>query len=79
VHQLIASVLAQQVNRSAIGGGAFICAFGLIGLALLAFWIWSIVDAVKNPKLDSNTRLIWVIVIVIVGPLGSLIYLFAGR
>lgn len=72
------SLLAQQVNRG-IGGGALLCGFGLIGLALLAFWIWTLVDAIKNPRLDSNMRLIWVLVIVLVGPLGSLIYLLAGR
>ncbi len=73
-------VLALEVNQSfSIGGGAFISAFALIGLALLAFWIWSLVDAINNPKLDSNGRLIWVLVIVLVGPLGSLIDLFAGR
>ena len=57
----------------------FLCGFGLFGLLILAFWIWSLVDAINNPRLDSNMRLIWVLVIVLVGPLGSLIYLFAGR
>jgi hypothetical protein len=57
----------------------FVCGFGVFALAALAFWIWSIVDAVRNPRLNDNTRLIWILVIVLVGPLGSLIYLFAGR
>jgi hypothetical protein len=57
----------------------FLCGFGLFGLLMLGFWIWSLVDAINNPRFDSNKRLIWVLVIVLVGPLGSLIYLFAGR
>ncbi|MDQ3438778.1 MAG: PLD nuclease N-terminal domain-containing protein [Planctomycetota bacterium] len=73
-------LLGKAVNWSfTFGGGALLCGFGLFGLALLGFWIWTLVDAINNPKLDSNTRLIWVLVIVLVGPLGSLIYLLAGR
>ena len=62
-----------------IQSGGLFCGAGLFGLAFLAFWIWSLVDAINNPRLDSNNRLIWVLVIVLVGPLGSLIYLVAGR
>ena len=76
----VASFLAQQMRTSfSVFSGGLLCGFGLIGLALFAFWVWSLVDAIKNPKLDGNMRLIWVIVIVVVGPLGSLIYLLAGR
>ena len=77
-----AAVLAQQIQTQSsfsVFSGALLCGFGLVGLAMFAFWVWSLVNAIKNPKLDSNMRLIWVLVIVLVGPLGSLIYLLAGR
>ncbi len=76
------ALLAQQDGGGAAGGaGTFglICVFALIGLALFAFWVWSIVDAVRNPRLSDNSRLIWILVIVLTGGIGSLIYVIAGR
>ena len=50
-----------------------------LGLLSLAFWIWMLIDAIKNPRLDGNQRIIWVLVIIFIPCLGSLIYYFAGR
>ena len=52
---------------------------GLFGLPTLIFWIWMLIDAIKNPRLDGTQRLIWVLVIILIPCLGSLIYFFAGR
>ncbi|MBI3878493.1 MAG: PLDc_N domain-containing protein [Verrucomicrobia bacterium] len=48
-------------------------------LALLAFWVWMLVDCIRNPRLTDQQRLIWVPVIVFTHWLGALIYLLAGR
>jgi hypothetical protein len=42
-------------------------------------FIWMLVDAIKNPRLDGSQRIIWVLVIVLLPCLGSIIYYFAGR
>ena len=56
----------------ALGGGLF-------GLLALAFWIWMLVDAIQNPRLEGSQRIVWVLVIVLIPCLGSIIYFFAGR
>jgi len=77
-------ILAQDGDGAAgaaIGMG-FLCVvvFGiLISLASLALLIYAVLDAVRNPQLDDTQRLIWVLVILLVGPIGALIYLLAGR
>jgi RsiW-degrading membrane proteinase PrsW (M82 family) len=53
--------------------------FLAFGLLLFAFWIWMLVDAIKNPKLNGNQKLIWVLVIVFLNWIGALVYFFAGR
>jgi hypothetical protein len=55
--------------------------FFFIALALAGtiFWIWMIVDCAQNRYLDSNTRIVWILVIVFTHLIGALIYLFAGR
>jgi hypothetical protein len=73
------TTLSQSSDASGVFAMGFFCIFALIAMAAFAFWVWTIVDAVKNPRLSDNTRLIWILVIVLVGPLGSLIYLLAGR
>ncbi len=45
----------------------------LIGLVLL---IWAVVDCVKNETDENNNRLIWILIIILLGWLGALIYYF---
>jgi hypothetical protein len=56
---------------STIGG----LLFGTIALGLLVLWIYALVSAIKNERLDPNMRLVWVLVIIFVNGLGALLYL----
>jgi hypothetical protein len=60
-------------------GGGMMLVMGIISLAILAFWIWALVDAIKNPRLTDNERLIWIIVILLTQCIGAVIYLIVGR
>ena len=60
--------------------------FGLIGLIVLAgfaFWVWSLVDGLKRPDAEweraGQNKLIWILVLIFVGPIGSFIYLAVAR
>lgn len=57
-------------------GGVLLLSFG--GLAL---WVWMLVDAVQVPDgyFRSGTKTTWILVIALLGWIGALIYLFAGR
>jgi hypothetical protein len=48
-------------------------------LLALIFWVWMLIDAIKNPRLEGSQRVVWVLVIIFIPCLGSLIYFFAGR
>ncbi len=54
----------------------FACSFGLF---LMAFWIWMLIDCIRNGRISENEKIIWVLVIVFTHFLGALIYFFAGR
>ena len=62
---------------SAVGGIAILLVF----LAALGFWIWTLVDAVRRPdgSYRAGSKVVWVLVIVLAGFFGSLVYVFAGR
>jgi Phospholipase_D-nuclease N-terminal len=64
-----------------------ILAFGLasmelliIGFALLAvpFWIWMLVDCATNEE-DQNQKIVWVIIIAVVGLIGAPLYFFVRK
>ena len=54
----------------------------LLGIAAFVFWVWAIVDVVKVPDdsyFRAGNKLVWVLVIVLTGVVGALIYLVVGR
>ena len=54
----------------------------ILGLAAFALWVWAIVDVVKVPDdsmFRAGNKLVWVLVIVITGLIGAIIYLAVGR
>jgi phospholipase D-like protein len=70
------------MQHHAIGAGIgilLILFFIALGLLAFVFWIWMLVDAIKNPGLSGTERIVWVLVIVFLHFLGALIYFFAGR
>jgi Phospholipase_D-nuclease N-terminal len=60
----------------------FFAFFVILMVAGLAFWIWALVDCVRVPDdslYQSGTKLVWVLVIVLAGWIGAIIYLAVGR
>lgn len=58
--------------------GMFICAI-LLSIASLFLMIWSLIDCVKNEPSEGNDKLIWILLIVLLGIIGSLIYIYVRR
>ena len=51
----------------------------LLGLAIMIFWIWMLVDCARNPRLRGGAKVGWLLVVFFLNWLGALIYFFAGR
>ena len=54
----------------------FLLGLFLIGILGTVLWIWSLIHCILNKNMSDNNRIIGVVVIVVLGLLGSLIYLF---
>jgi len=50
-----------------------------IGLALMAFWIWMLVDCATKEPSAGNDKVIWILVIIFTHWIGALIYYFVRR
>ncbi|HEX2032170.1 MAG TPA: PLDc N-terminal domain-containing protein [Actinomycetota bacterium] len=51
-------------------------------LLLLALWIWALVSAISvedDSMYQTGNKLIWVLVILLAGPIGALIYWAIGK
>ena len=48
----------------------------LIGVLFFIFWIIMIVDAAKRKFAESNDKIVWILVLVLVGWIGALVYYF---
>ena len=51
----------------------------LVGLALMAFWIWMLVDCATKESSQGNDKIIWILVIIFTHWVGALIYFLVRR
>lgn len=60
-------------------GAAFFGIWMIIGLALLAFWIWMLVDVIRRKFRNTAEKIIWIILMIFGGWIASIVYFFAIR
>ena len=51
----------------------------LIGVALMAFWIWMLVDCATKEPSQGNDKVVWILVIALTHWIGALIYFLVRR
>ena len=51
----------------------------VFGIAMLAFWIWSVVYVANRKTEDSTQKVCWLLILLFLGPIGTLLYFLAGR
>jgi len=49
-----------------------------LSAALFGFWVWMLVDCATKED-DQNQKIIWIIVIVLTGIIGALLYFFIRK
>lgn len=60
-------------------GGSELLLLIILSILLGIFWIWSIVDCASKESSEGNEKIIWVLIIILLGWLGSLLYCIARR
>lgn len=59
-------------------GGAELLIVLLLVVLPFAAWLWALIDILKNDFRGSN-KIIWLLVLIFLPPLGLLLYIFVGR
>jgi hypothetical protein len=57
----------------------FVAFAALFGLALTAFWIWMLVEAATKEPNEGNEKIVWILIIALLGALGAIVYFFVRR
>ena len=68
--------ITSEQLKTLIGMLPFLIPLMVIELALMVI---ALVDLFKRENMKSNTRLVWVFVIILINIIGPIIYLIAGR
>jgi len=63
-----------------VGVGFFIFIL-IFAVVVIGFWIWMLVDCIQRdfPPQEQNSKIIWILVIVLAGWIGALIYFFVVK
>jgi len=60
-------------------GFAFAGVMILLAIAAFVFWIWMLVDCAKRRFLNKTEKILWLVIIVLAGLMGSIIYLIVVK
>ncbi len=63
---------------SIIGGFVGLIA-AILSILGFIFWIWMLIDAIRNKSLTDTEKIVWVLVVIFLNFLGAVIYFFVGR
>ena len=55
---------------------AFKILFFIAGFAL---WLWTIIDVLQSEFKDSNMKLVWMLIVLLMPMLGTILYLWKGE
>ena len=48
----------------------------LVGILVFVLWIWMIIDCAKRNKFRSGDRVVWILLLVLTGLIGMILYYF---
>lgn len=61
-------------------GTLFFIVFAVvIFLGICGFWLWSLIDCATKEPDNGNNKLVWILIIIFAGPIGSVIYCIVRR
>ncbi len=59
----------------ALGFGIMI----IVGIIILVFWIWMLIDCVKRNFRNDVEKILWVVIMIFAGWVGAIVYYIAIR
>lgn len=71
---------AAAVGAGLLGASFAVLAFFVIlGIISFIIWIWALIDVIRRQFTNPSDKTLWLIVVIILGVIGAIVYLIAGR
>lgn len=61
------------------GPNIFVCLIGIVGLISVVVWVMALVDVIRSNFKNENEKIIWVLVILLGGIIGAVLYYAIGK
>jgi len=71
-----AAAAASGVLAFGVGMVIFFWILGILGLIL---FIWALVDCIRRQFTNPNDKVLWLVLIILIGWIGPILYLIIGR
>lgn len=69
-----------QINKRLYNFFPFFFVFiFLFIIAMIVFWVYMLVDSVKREYKNPNDKILWVLIVVLAGLIGAIIYYFVVK
>jgi len=59
--------------------GAMMLIWIVLAVASFALFLWALIDCVQREFRDPTMKIVWILVIILIGFIGPIVYLIAGR
>lgn len=69
----------QQAQHAMAAVTGFFMLGAMMSAALFGLWIFTIVDIAKSDFKDQNSKTIWLLLVLFLGPIGLMLYWLIGR
>lgn len=65
---------------AAAGIGIFMILFWVLFVGVGAvIWIWALIDVIRRQFTNQNDKTLWLIIVILLGWIGGIVYLIVGR
>ncbi|MDA3960453.1 MAG: PLD nuclease N-terminal domain-containing protein [Planctomycetota bacterium] len=63
--------------EASVAGIGILLVFLLISAVCFAVWLWALISACTNKRLEDGGRVMWILLVVFLGIIGAVVYLVA--
>jgi hypothetical protein len=69
-------MFTQQFPQMMIGFAAAMLIVVVLAVLVFALWLWMIIDCAKKKKFQNGDSVMWILLLVLTGPIGMILYYF---
>jgi hypothetical protein len=71
---------AAAAGTAAVGLGVGLLIFWILFVGVgFVLWLWALIDCIRRNFTNPNDKILWLVLIILIGYIGPILYLIIGR